>query len=46
MYYVGAWKDLNFFERKELDISVFAHEMEEEVEDVELIGEDEPSLQS
>ncbi len=46
LHYDGAWQDLNFFERKELNITVFAQEIEEETEDGELVGEDEPSLHS
>ncbi len=42
--YTAAWKDLNFFECRELNISMFAHEMEEEAKEGELVGEDEPSL--
>ncbi len=46
LHYDGTWKDLNFFEHKELNISVFAQEIEEEAEDGELVGEDELSLHS
>ncbi len=46
MHYTGAWKDLDFFECRELDILVFAHEMEDEAQDGELVGEDELSPRS
>ncbi len=38
----GAWKDLDFFEHRELDVSMFAHVMEEE-EEGEVAEGDEPS---
>ncbi len=46
LHYDGAWKNLNFFVHRELDILVFTHEMEEEYEDGDLPEEDEPSTRS
>ncbi len=44
--YTCVWKNLEFFTRRELDISLFAHEMETEAEEGELADEDEPSIWS
>ncbi len=44
--YDGAWKDLDFFVRWELDITMIAQEMEEEAEEGELADEDEPCIRS
>ncbi len=46
MRLTGAWKELDFFEPRDVNISMMAREMEEEVEGGELVGEEEASPRS